>query len=118
MTTCERCGTQNSDGSRYCDECGAALWLAGRPSIVSPAGEQSNGADRRRASETQAAVAQGAKPSGSLAASPGQSAVTESRPSGSYPAHKGAHATLMIERGKSAGKQFLLSNDAADIGRW
>ena len=31
MITCERCGTQNLDGSRYCDECGAAMWLAGKP---------------------------------------------------------------------------------------
>src|SRR5262245_58200410 len=25
MTICERCGTENLDGSRYCDDCGAAL---------------------------------------------------------------------------------------------
>jgi hypothetical protein len=25
MTTCERCQTENIDGSQYCDECGAAL---------------------------------------------------------------------------------------------
>src|SRR2546422_7033660 len=30
MIICERCGTENLNGSRYCDECGAALWLAGR----------------------------------------------------------------------------------------
>jgi len=29
-----------------------------------------------------------------------------------------AHAKLVIERGRSAGKQFVLSNDDSQIGRW
>jgi len=29
-----------------------------------------------------------------------------------------AHANLVIERGRSAGKQFPLSNDESQIGRW
>ena len=29
-----------------------------------------------------------------------------------------AHAKLVIERGRSAGKQFPLSNDDVQIGRW
>src|SRR5437588_4784108 len=47
MTICERCGTENLDGSRYCDACGAALWLAGRPGNVSSSGPQNNGSDGR-----------------------------------------------------------------------
>src|SRR5260370_42200159 len=43
MTTCERCGTENLGGSRYCDECGAALWLTGNEGEVSKAGPQGNG---------------------------------------------------------------------------
>src|SRR6266700_2142121 len=41
MIICERCSTENPDGARYCDECGAALWLAGRAGAISPNGEQS-----------------------------------------------------------------------------
>ena len=31
---------------------------------------------------------------------------------------EGAHAKLVIERGRSSGKQFPLSNEEAQIGRW
>lgn len=34
------------------------------------------------------------------------------------PAAVKAHAKLVIERGRSAGKQFVLSNDDSQIGRW
>src|SRR5260370_16696309 len=43
MMTCERCGTENLDGSRYCDECGAAMWLAGRSGDLTRLPEQKNG---------------------------------------------------------------------------
>ncbi len=43
MTICERCGTENLGGSRYCDECGAALWLTGNEGEVSKGGPQGNG---------------------------------------------------------------------------
>jgi hypothetical protein len=47
MITCQRCQTENLDGSQYCDECGAALSPAaqGRPR---PSGEEENGADARQ----------------------------------------------------------------------
>ncbi len=31
MITCERCNTENLEGSQYCDECGATLAIAPRP---------------------------------------------------------------------------------------
>src|ERR1044072_7588872 len=34
MITCDRCKTENLDGSQYCDECGAPLRSNGRPSPV------------------------------------------------------------------------------------
>jgi pSer/pThr/pTyr-binding forkhead associated (FHA) protein len=97
------------DGARYCDECGAALWLAGRPGAVSPNGGTSSGQDLNRAE-------------------PGVmgSTVTQSRGPSSLqqtfalggPDNKKMHARLVIERGRSAGKQFPLSNPEAHIGRW
>ena len=39
MITCQRCQTENLDGSQYCDECGAAL------SGQSPQGAKRPGAD-------------------------------------------------------------------------
>ena len=38
--------------------------------------------------------------------------------SGSISLMDGAHAKLVIERGRSAGKQFPLSDDESQIGRW
>lgn len=34
MITCDRCKTENLDGSQYCDECGAPLRPNGRPNPV------------------------------------------------------------------------------------
>src|ERR1051325_5593662 len=34
MITCDRCKTENLDGSQYCDECGAPLRPNGRPGPV------------------------------------------------------------------------------------
>jgi pSer/pThr/pTyr-binding forkhead associated (FHA) protein len=111
MIICDRCSTENLDGARYCDECGAALWLAGRPGAVSPNGERgtSGGPDLNRAAPGTAGsnVTQGGAPS------PVQQtfAVVEAD-------NKKTHARLVIERGRSAGKQFPLSNPEAQIGRW
>ena len=110
MIACERCGTQNLDGSRYCDECGAALWLSGK-SGDRPAA-QGNGADGHSNREMSATVARAANPS--LAA-----VVSQSQSSGPVVVTDGsAHATLVIERGSSAGKQFPLSHQDSNIGRW
>ena len=112
MTICERCGTGNPDGSRYCDECGTALWLGGGAADVSsPAAGQNNGSDGRGHKEATASVAQS-----SLRANPVVSEEQTSVPLAD--AGKRVHATLVIERGNSAGKQFPLCNPDANIGRW
>ena len=105
MITCERCGTRNLEGSRYCDECGAALWLAGRSG--DHANSRSNG-DGKKKDVTVAAPrpASPAASSGHLEHSTGAVAVAPQ------------NATLTIERGKSAGKQFSLGQNGSEIGRW
>jgi hypothetical protein len=107
MITCERCGTQNLAGSRYCDECGAALWLAGRPS--ERANPQANGNDGRGKKEIPPTVARPAnQPVTGMVSQQGAGAI----------AVAGRNATLTIERGKSAGKQFPIGSNGSDIGRW
>jgi len=120
MIVCERCNTENPNEARFCEACGVALWLAGRPeqSMNSSSGNgansqngsngnsQANGANGSR-SKTAETVAQ-RMPVGAeqqVAAS----AVGLGNP---------AHATLVIERGMSAGKKFLISSRDANIGRW
>lgn len=104
MITCERCKTENLDGSQYCDECGAPLKPNPRSSPRGGYGVEGNG---RKAV------------SGSL-----QPEFATSQPSPvfkvSAPLKSLAqpHAWLVIERGRSAGKKFMLSEAESQIGRW
>lgn len=72
---------------------------------------QSNGSDGRVREEARAGVASSAPPSSAV--------VSEQKTSAPLVVadHK-VHATLVIERGSSAGKQFPLSDQDANIGRW
>lgn len=107
MITCERCSTQNLDGSRYCDECGAALWLAGRSG--DRPNPQANGDGGGGNKDIPVTVAR--------AASPPVSGLVSQQGAGAI-AVGSQNATLTIERGKSAGKQFAISPAGSDIGRW
>lgn len=112
MIICERCGTENLNGTRYCDECGAALWLAGKSGGLSLPGAKSNGSDGGGGKNASAIVAQSAGKADSPVISEQQTSAPLVE-SGNK-----VHATLVIERGNSAGKQFPLSNQDANIGRW
>lgn len=112
MITCERCKTENLDGAQYCDECGAPL----RPNPRSNPGPHPSGAnlfkveaDGQNGSRSPSAVPH-PEMAGKAAAG-----VNLSSPSGSTDK---AHARLVIERGKSVGKQFMLSAAESQIGRW
>ena len=113
MITCERCKASNLDGGQYCDECGAPLRPNARPSSgpqTQPKGLAKDEADGQNGYHVPSAVPQpevaGSKASASVNVSP--SLVSSDK----------AHAKLVIERGKSAGKQFLLSGAESQIGRW
>ena len=113
MITCERCKTENLDGSQYCDECGAALrpnsnsrasgTMPGNVNKFKADGDGQNGS-RKPVPAAQPEAAGKGSAAVNLSSSPGSS--------------DKAHAKLVIERGKSAGKQFLLSNAESQIGRW
>lgn len=110
MIICDRCSTENADGSRYCDECGAALWLAGRPGGVSPNGGRAAGGGQELNTVAHSAA-------GSNMTQSGPSIPVQSELSAQI-GNDRAHAKLVIERGRSAGKQFPLNNPEAQIGRW
>jgi hypothetical protein len=113
MIICERCGTENLNGSRYCDECGAALWLAGKSGGLSlPGSKNNNKADGNGSKDSSATVAQSTAKASAPVMAEQQTAVPLVE-SGNR-----VHATLVIERGNSAGKQFPLSSQDANIGRW
>jgi hypothetical protein len=106
MITCDRCKTENLDGSQYCDECGAPLRPNGR---AAPPPRSAQGSEGHNGNH---AAAQNPRPefaAGRVSASLSFSALrSPSKP----------HARLVIEKGRSSGKQFMLSDVEAQIGRW
>jgi hypothetical protein len=106
MITCDRCKTENLDGSQYCDECGAPLRPNGRPVIGQK--PNSNG-DGQNGSHAHSPDQRAEFVSGHISGRLNVGAVKQSaRP----------HARLVIEKGRSTGKQFMLSDVEAHIGRW
>ena len=112
MITCERCKASNLDGGQYCDECGAPL----RPnSHHQPGGHPGKGSVKGEAEGQNGSRAPSSVPQPEVAAGKGGAALNLSS---SLSPNDKAHAKLVIERGKSAGKQFLLSAAESQIGRW
>jgi hypothetical protein len=109
MITCDRCKTENLEGSQYCDECGAPLRPNLRQSFTDTAGLHADN-DGQNGSRAPVASQKPEFASGQAAAAFNVSSSLSSTPK--------AHARLVIERGRSLGKQFMLSDVEAQIGRW
>jgi predicted component of type VI protein secretion system len=131
MITCERCNTENLDGSQYCDECGALLGGASRPKKIIT-GPTENG-DSPSISAAPAGGA-GDPPASNRVSEPLLIDIDNNGHSESVPARAAsatgyvplteigragmAHAKLVIHRGRSVGKEFPMSEDETQIGRW
>jgi pSer/pThr/pTyr-binding forkhead associated (FHA) protein len=122
MTVCDRCSTENLEGAQYCDECGAFLNAAGRVKKSVDTGDTGGGTDDKLMSESMSEPMSEPMSESSL---PEKSKSETKQPSrayaisqGSISLMEGAHAKLVIERGRSAGKQFPLSEEESQIGRW
>lgn len=112
MIKCPTCGTENLEGSQFCDECGATLG----------GGRQSNDVDSfapayappnfQPANVTSVGIPTMVE---DLSAEENQEAAAP--PPDAAPA-KGVHATLVIERGASVGTEFNLTSEESNIGRW
>lgn len=105
MITCERCKTENLDGSQYCDECGAPLKPNSRSDLTALGGTPENNGRKAVSSPLPSEIATG------------QSAPSFKVSSPVNPAAK-PHAWLVIERGRSAGRKFMLSEVESQLGRW
>jgi len=117
MTICERCNTENLDGSQYCDECGAPL-RPPAPQQELPGAQDNGGASLAGQQERMEVPARAAQPDSVTVARSVAAAPAFAASSGSINLMEGAHSRLIIERGRSAGKQFPLSEDESQIGRW
>ena len=134
MITCERCQTENIEGSQYCDECGAALQpgpddghgpraqtreQAGPGTQAGPEPVASDSGPARRASapELRSVPKPQPLPSGTAVAGRSRAHSHEESPSrrdgGAAP-----HAKLVIHRGRSVGKEFPMCEEESHIGRW
>jgi len=143
MITCERCNTENLEGAQYCDECGALLVTPTRmlrpetnvvrpsapsaplsqPPIAAPKSNHSpaveapgKGAEQRFRDSGAARLkdSNGARaPKDAVKSSPVGAAAVAGQTKGER-----AHAKLVINRGRSLGKEFFLNNDEMHIGRW
>lgn len=134
MVRCHNCGTENLDGSEYCDECGMRLSEKrpstadlmrppGAPSFASssvtprpavPANPQSGSADQTLQMSSTAQTP--APTSGPTPAPNGQNAKDGARPQPPQPGQ--GVARLVIERGGRIGKEFAVAGGETNIGRW
>ena len=130
MVRCHNCGTENLDGSEYCDECGMRL-SEKRPStadLMRPPGAPSfasQNADPRPAVPASPPPQIGpdstmrVTSSGGQAAPPGQAHPSQhGAPVASRPAPGPGVARLIIERGGRIGKEFAVAGGETNIGRW
>jgi FHA domain len=123
MITCERCHTENLEGAQYCDECGAVL-PAGTGASRRPATVPADDADEAvvavpaEAGEAHSARHSQAFSPARTSVSSGRAAAARVGPEAAGDGVSAPHAKLVIYRGRSVGKEFLLNDDESHIGRW
>lgn len=109
MIKCTACGTENLQGSQFCDECGSPLKTAEKKEFASSSPRLYEAPKINSASVTSlgipAIVDEPRVENHSLGGENGRKS-------------KGAHARLVIERGAAIGTEFELSADESNIGRW
>lgn len=111
MVRCRSCGTDNLEGSRYCDECGTKLASVSTngPGIPDFKPIPSGGSGLKGANITSVGIPPLVEPIEEA----------EKPTAAQAPEHAGgSHATLIIERGESANTEFQLATEESYIGRW
>lgn len=112
MIKCLTCGTNNLEGSQYCDECGKLL----------------NSANTSEVSENKAAASEKSVFQSASVTSVGIPLIFEEPKtvkqtdlevsSNENGLNKDVRARLIIERGSSIGTEFQIFSDESNIGRW
>lgn len=110
MIKCRICEVENIAGSQYCDECGASLQERERENELSDF--------RPQVSETPIFKSTNVTLIGNPLVSEDLLTEIETIQKADTKKARDAFATLIIERGQSAGFEFALSNDESNIGRW
>lgn len=128
MITCDRCQTENIEGSQYCDECGAALAGSAPPPVRRPVTDESAApgpeplvADTGVARLASAELRPASPPAAFASAGPSFQTRARGREDSQPPRREPAlapHAKLVIHRGRSVGKEFPMCEEESHIGRW
>ncbi|HNQ15466.1 MAG TPA: FHA domain-containing protein [Pyrinomonadaceae bacterium] len=110
MIKCQSCGTDNLDGSLYCDECGTSL------------GARNNGPSSFASPGYQPPISEPSFQAASVTSIGIEPLIEQVEPTPANPSDPrqtdGVHATLTIERGTAVGKEFQLTGEESYIGRW
>lgn len=107
MIKCQACGSEQPDNSQFCDECGTRLNRQFEPTSVQT--QISESPYYQPATVTSVGVPNFVE----------ENAESENSPvNGEKSDNKNIHAGLLIERGNSVGKEFVLVLDENYIGRW
>lgn len=111
MIRCQTCGTENLDGSQYCDECGSKLI-------------QNNNDFRAELSNFQPQFPETPIFRGGNVTSVGippfveEIKAIDDSASDEIKTKKEIHAIVKIERGEAVGTEFNLTQEESNIGRW
>ena len=108
MPFCNQCGHENSEGSRFCSQCGAMLPGADRPAAAPATPQPTPGV-----TDTAMLTPIGAEPEPEQQTGEPLSA-DDAAAVGALPA---GSALLIVQRGPNAGSRFLLDTDVVTAGR-
>jgi len=110
MIKCKTCGTENLDGSQFCDECGTNLQTS------------SNNSNDHKVQSYQPPLSEPSFQVASVTSFGIEPIVEQVEPTpveeNAEKKIEGAHSSLTIERGASVGKKFTLTAEESYIGRW
>jgi hypothetical protein len=111
MIKCQACGTDNLDGSLYCDECGSSLSNSNNSNANNYAQASYQPPVPEPTFQAASVTSIGIEPIIEQVVPRDASAVADG-------SSDNVHARLTIERGTSIGREFELSAEESYIGRW
>jgi hypothetical protein len=111
MIKCTACGTNNLDGSQFCDECGNSLQTENKGEVTSNRPISSDSQKFQLASVTSVGIPL-------IIEEPKVTNLAPAQNKNPEPAAKQVKAKLVIERGSSVGTEFPITNEESNIGRW
>jgi hypothetical protein len=111
MIKCTACGTDNLEGSQFCDECGYALKAENNSGATENKPISSDSQKYQLASVTSVGIPL-------IIEEPKVTNVMTAENNNREALVKKVNAKLVIERGTSVGTEFQIVNDESNIGRW